>query len=241
MSLGKRLFAEMMGTAWLVLAIVGTVMLASGVGALGIALAAGFSLVAMAFALGPVSGCHINPAVTIGLVAAGKFCPRDGIAYVVAQVVGGIVGAGAVYLMASGKAGFDVHAAFASNGFGEHSPGGYSQHMVFLTEAVMTFFFMFVIMNVCCGDKGSPFGPMAIGVTLAVIHMISMGIDGTSVNPARSTASAIFQGGWAIDQLWMFWVAPIVGAVVAGVLSRCCSSCGTSTGSCSTTKTSCSM
>lgn len=245
MSLGKRLFAEMLGTAWLIVGGIGTVVLmGAGVGSLGIALAFGFSLAVMAFAIGPISGCHINPAVTAGLVASGKFCSRDGIAYIVAQVVGGIVGAGIVYLIATGKTGFDVKAAFASNGFGEHSPGGYSQHIVFLTEAVLTFFFVFVILNVTNGSGATPFAPMAIGLTLAVIHMVSMGIDGTSVNPARSTATAVFQGGWALDQLWLFWVAPVVGAVAAGVLARCCccgkscdaGSCGTDgkKGSCST-------
>lgn len=245
MSLGKRLFAEMMGTAILVIGGCGTAVLATGaggVGTLGVALAFGFSLVAMAYAIGGISGCHINPAVTLGLVAAGKFCPKDAVGYVVAQVVGALLGAGAIYMIATGKAGFDVHAAFATNGFGEHSPGGYSQKAVFIAEAVLTFIFLFVILNVLRHEHLASFAPLPVGITLALIHLISIPVDNTSVNPARSTGVAIFQGGWAMDQLWLFWAAPILGAVVAGVLHRCCchSSCSTTSGSCSTGKTSCS-
>lgn len=241
MNTGKRLFAEMMGTAWLVLGGCGTAVLATGdagVGTLGVAIAFGLSLVTMAFAIGPISGCHINPAVTVGLVASGKFSPKDAIGYIIAQVVGGLIGAGIIYLVASGKAGFDVHASFASNGFGEHSPGGFSQQAVFIAEAVLTFFFLFVILNVSRHENFARIAPLPIGLTLALIHLISIPVSNTSVNPARSTSQAIFQGGWAMDQLWLFWAAPILGAIVAGLLFRCC--CCTSA-SCGTDKKSCSI
>jgi aquaporin Z len=251
MSLKKSIFAEMFGTAWLVLGGCGSAVLAAtypdlGIGFLGVALAFGLSLMAMAFAIGPISGCHVNPAVTLGLVAGGRFCSKKAIPYIVAQVVGGAIGAGILYLIATGKAGFDPAAGFASNGFGEHSPGGYTMKAAFIAEAAMTFFFLFIIMNVTGSEKlNAAFAPIAIGLTLTLIHLITIPVTNTSVNPARSTAVAVFQGGWALDQLWLFWVAPIVGAVLAGVMARCCccaaSACETSSGSCGTpTSGSCS-
>lgn len=239
MSLGKRLFAEMMGTGFLVLGGCGAAVLATGaggIGTLGVALAFGLALIAVAFAISPISGCHVNPAVTLGLVAAGKFDPKDAVGYILAQVVGALLGAGAIYLIATGKGGFDIAANFATNGFGEHSPGGYSQKAVFIAEAILTFFFLFVILNVSRHENIVHLAPLPVGLTLALIHLISIPVSNTSVNPARSTGVALFQGGWAVDQLWMFWAAPILGAVVAGVLFRCCccgSACGGAKSSCS--------
>lgn len=252
MSLKKSLLAETLGTAWLVLGGCGSAVLAAaypglGIGFLGVSLAFGLSLMAMAFAIGPVSGCHVNPAVTLGLVAGGRFCPNKAVPYIIAQVIGGAIGAGILYMIATGKAGFDVTAGFASNGFAEHSPGGYSMKAAFIAEAALTFFFLFIIINVTGSEKSNAaFAPIAIGLTLTLIHLISIPVTNTSVNPARSTAVAIFQGSWALDQLWLFWVAPIVGAVLAGVMARCCccsaSSCDTSAGSCGDKKaTSCSV
>lgn len=225
MPLSNRLAAEFFGTFWLVLGGCGSAVLAAafpelGIGLLGVALAFGLTVLTMAFAIGHISGCHLNPAVSVGLVVGGRFKASELIPYIIAQLIGGIIGAGVLYLIASGKAGFDVHAGFASNGFGEHSPGGYSLTAAFVSEFVMTFMFLFIILGAT--DKRAPagFAPIAIGLGLTLIHLISIPVTNTSVNPARSTGPAIFAGGWALAQLWLFWVAPILGAAVAGVVYR---------------------
>ena len=238
MGLAKKLTAEMLGTAWLVLGGCGAAVFAAaypdlGIGFMGVALAFGLTVLTGAYALGHISGGHFNPAVTLGLVAGGRFCVKDAVPYIVAQVVGGLLGAGAINLIATGKAGFDVTAGFASNGYGEHSPGGYVMKSAFLAEFLMTFFFLIVILGGTSDKAPAGFAPLAIGLSLTLIHLISIPITNTSVNPARSTSQAIFQGSWAIDQLWLFWLAPIAGAVVAGVVWRwllCCGSCSDSKG-----------
>lgn len=245
MSTMRLMTAEALGTAWLVLGGCGAAVLATsmGIGYLGVALAFGFALVTATFAFGHVSGGHFNPAVTLGLVAAGKFCSSRAFSYIVAQIVGALIGAAIVYYIAGGKAGFDVTAGFASNGFGEHSPGGYSQHAVFVTEAVLTFFFVTIFMHVTHGSMPAGLSALPIGLSFALVYLVSMGISGGGANPARSIGTAVFQGTWAIDQLWLFIAAPLVGAVVAGWLkkSMCCGGeCGASTTSCSTEKGSCS-
>jgi aquaporin Z len=237
MGLKNKLMAEMLGTAWLVLGGCGTAVLAAsfGVGVLGVALAFGLTVLTAAYAVGHISGGHFNPAVTLGLVAGGRFDIKLAVPYIVAQVVGALIGAGAIYLIASGKAGFDVTAGFASNGYGEHSPDGYGLNSAFAAEAILTFFFLFIIIGVTSSGALSGFAPMAIGLALTLIHLISIPVTNTSVNPARSTSQAIFQGGWAMDQLWLFWVAPIAGAIVAGLVWRClmcCKSCCGKDGSC---------
>ncbi len=191
-----------------------------GIGLLGVALAFGLTVLTMAYAIGHISGCHLNPAVSIGLVVGGRFKAGDLIPYIIAQVLGAIVAAGVLYVIASGKAGFDVHAGFASNGFADHSPGGYSLTAALVCEFVMTFMFLLIILGAT--DKRAPagFAPIAIGLGLTLIHLISIPVTNTSVNPARSTGPAIFVGGWALAQLWLFWVAPIAGAAVAGVVYR---------------------
>ncbi len=221
----KKLGAEFFGTFWLVLGGCGSAVLAAafpslGIGFLGVALAFGLTLLTMAFAIGHISGCHLNPAVTCGLVAGGRFPAKDLIPYVITQVIGGIAAAFILYIIASGAAGFDVTAGFASNGYGEHSPGGYSLVSALVCEIVMTFMFLFVIMG--STDERTPqgFAPIAIGLCLTLIHLISIPVTNTSVNPARSTGVAIFVGGWAIQQLWLFWVAPIIGGVLGGVVYR---------------------
>jgi len=223
MSLGKRFAAELIGTFWLVLGGCGSAVLATGypsvgIGWLGVALAFGLTLLTMAFAIGHISGCHINPAVTLGLCAGKRFPAADVVPYVLAQVIGGIAGAGALYVIASGKAGFDVSAGFASNGYAEHSPGGYSLAACLVTEALLTFVFLLVILGAT--DKRAPagFAGIPIGLVLVLIHLISIPVTNTSVNPARSTGPAVFVGGWALTQLWLFWVAPILGAVAAGIV-----------------------
>ena len=223
MPISKRLAAEFIGTFWLVLGGCGSAVLAAafpalGIGFLGVALAFGLTLLTMAFAIGHISGCHINPAVTVGLVAGGRFPARELIPYAIAQVLGGIVAAAVLYLIASGHTGFDVSAGFASNGYGAHSPGGYSLLSCLVTEVVMTFMFLLVILG--STDERAPrgFAPIAIGLMLTLIHLISIPVTNTSVNPARSTGPALFVGGWALGQLWLFWVAPIVGAGLAGVV-----------------------
>lgn len=233
MGLKNKLVAETLGTAWLVLGGCGSAVFAAaypelGIGFLGVALAFGLTVLSAAYAVGHISGGHFNPAVTLGLVAGGRFDCKLAVPYIAAQVVGGLIGAGAIYLVATGKAGFDVTAGFASNGYGEHSPGGYSLQAAFTIEAILTFFFLFIIIGVTSDKAPAGFAPMAIGLTLTLIHLISIPVTNTSVNPARSTSQAIFQGGWAIDQLWLFWVAPIAGAIVAGLVWRCllcCKSC----------------
>jgi aquaporin Z len=225
MPLSNRLAAELFGTFWLVLGGCGSAVIAAafpnvGIGLLGVALAFGLTLLTMAFAIGHISGCHLNPAVSIGLVVGGRFKAGDLIPYIIAQLIGGILGAAVLYLIASGKAGFDVHAGFASNGFADHSPGGYSLTAAFVCEFVMTFMFLIIILGAT--DKRAPagFAPIAIGLGLTLIHLISIPVTNTSVNPARSTGPALFAGGWALAQLWLFWVAPILGAAVAGVVYR---------------------
>lgn len=225
MPLTNRLAAEFIGTFWLVLGGCGSAVLAAafpgvGIGLLGVSLAFGLTVLTMAFAIGHISGCHLNPAVSVGLVVGGRFKAADLIPYIVAQVLGAIVAAFVLCYIASGKAGFDLSAGLASNGYAEHSPGQYSMMSGFVTELVMTFMFLIVILGAT--DKRAPAGlaPIAIGLCLTLIHLISIPITNTSVNPARSTGPAIVVGGWAIAQLWMFWVAPMIGAVLAGGVYR---------------------
>ncbi|MGQ6473862.1 aquaporin Z [Serratia sp. IR-2025] len=225
--MSKRLFAEFFGTFWLVFGGCGSAVLAAafpllGIGFLGVALAFGLTVVTMAYAVGHISGGHFNPAVTVGLFAGGRFAAKDVIPYVIAQVIGGIAAASVLYLIASGKAGFDATAGgFASNGYGEHSPGGYSLQAAIVIELVLTAFFLIVIHGVT--DKRAPagFAPLAIGLTLTLIHLISIPVTNTSVNPARSTGVAIFQGTWALQQLWVFWLVPLVGGIIGGLIYRC--------------------
>lgn len=223
--MSKRLCAEFIGTFWLVLGGCGSAVLAAafpnvGIGLHGVALAFGLTVLTMAYAIGHISGCHLNPAVSIGLFAGGRFPAKELLPYVIAQVLGGIAGAAVLFLIASGKMGFDVAAGFASNGYGEHSPGGYSLLAGFVTEIVMTMMFLIIIMGAT--DKRAPqgFAPIAIGLGLTLIHLISIPITNTSVNPARSTGVAIFVGGWAVSQLWLFWIAPIIGAIAGGSIYR---------------------
>jgi len=192
-----------------------------GIGLLGVSLAFGLTVLTMAFAIGHISGCHLNPAVSLGLWSGGRFSTAELLPYIIAQVAGGIAGAAILFIIASGQTGFDATASgFASNGFGEHSPGGYSMTSALVIEIVMTFMFLFIILGAT--DKRAPqgFAPIAIGLGLTLIHLISIPVTNTSVNPARSTAVAIFQGDWAISQLWLFWIAPIVGAIIAGLAYR---------------------
>jgi aquaporin Z len=221
----KAYAAEFFGTFWLVLGGCGSAVLAAtfpnvGIGFVGVALAFGLTVVTMAYAIGHISGCHLNPAVSIGLWAGGRFEAGKLVPYIVAQVLGAIVAGGVLYLIASGKAGFDLSAGFASNGFGEHSPGKYSLVAALLSEVVMTMMFLIVIMGAT--DKRAPagFAPLAIGLALTLIQLISIPVTNTSVNPARSTGVAVFVGDWALGQLWAFWVAPIVGAVLGAVIYR---------------------
>jgi aquaporin Z len=217
--------AEFLGTFWLVLGGCGSAVLAAaypnlGIGFTGVALAFGLTVLTMAYAIGHVSGCHLNPAVSVGLVTGGRFPARELLPYVIAQVLGAIAGAGVLYLIASGKAGFDLSGGFASNGYGEHSPGGYSLGAAAVCEVVMTFVFLIVILGATDRRAPSQLAGVAIGLCLTLIHLISIPVTNTSVNPARSTGPAIFVGGWAIGQLWLFWVAPIAGAAVAGAVYR---------------------
>ncbi|MGB8425102.1 MAG: aquaporin Z, partial [Desulfobacterales bacterium] len=220
-----KLGAEFIGTFWLVLGGCGSAVLAAafpevGIGLLGVALAFGLTVLTMAFAVGHISGCHLNPAVSIGLWAGGRFSARELVPYIVVQVLGGIAAGAVLYVIASGKAGFDVSAGLASNGYGAHSPGGYSLGSAVVTEVVMTAMFLLVIHGAT--DKRAPqgFAPIAIGLCLTLIHLISIPVTNTSVNPARSTGVALFEGGWAIQQLWLFWLAPIIGAVLGGIVYR---------------------
>ncbi|HEY5382620.1 MAG TPA: aquaporin Z [Acidobacteriaceae bacterium] len=221
--MGKRLCAEFVGTFWLVLGGCGAAVLAAGfpqlgIGFVGVALAFGLTLLTMAYAIGHISGCHINPAVTFGLAMAKRFKWSELPGYVIAQVLGGIAAAAVLYVIASGKAGFDVHAGFASNGYGAHSPGGYSLVAALVCEIVMTFFFLMIILGSTHQRAPKGFAPIAIGLGLTLIHLISIPVTNTSVNPARSTGVAIFCGGWAVQQLWLFWLAPIVGGVLGGAV-----------------------
>lgn len=223
MSIGKRAGAEVLGTFWLVFGGCGSAVLAAafpqlGIGFLGVALAFGLTLLTMAYAIGHISGCHLNPAVSVGLTVGKRFPAAELPVYIGAQVVGGILGAAVLYLIASGKAGFDVSGGFASNGYGAHSPGGYSLGAALVAEVVLTFMFLMIILG--STDRRAPqgFAPIAIGLGLTLIHLIGIPVTNLSVNPARSTGPAIFVGGWALAQLWLFWVAPIIGAALAGVI-----------------------
>jgi aquaporin Z len=223
--MANRLVAEFIGTAWLVLGGCGSAVLAAGfpdvgIGLLGVSFAFGLTVLTMAFAIGHISGCHLNPAVSVGLFVGGRFPASDLVPYIGAQVLGGIFGAAVLFVIASGAPGFDVAGGFASNGYDAHSPGGYSLISAFVTEIAMTFVFLFVIMGATDARAPKGFAPIAIGLCLTLIHLISIPVTNTSVNPARSTGPALFVGGWAIQQLWLFWVAPIVGAVLGGVTYR---------------------
>ena len=220
MPLTKRVSAEFIGTLWLVLGGCGTAVLAgSAAGNVGISLAFGLTVLTMAYAIGHISGCHLNPAVTLGLWAGKRFPSKDILPYIIAQVLGAIAAAGILYIIASGKAGFSVGGGgFAANGYAEHSPGHYEALACFAAEVVMTFFFLIVILGSTHGKAPQGFAPIAIGLGLTLIHLISIPVTNTSVNPARSTSQAVFVGGWAISQLWMFWIAPILGALLAGFL-----------------------
>lgn len=225
MPLSNRLAAEFFGTFWLVLGGCGSAVLAAafptvGIGLLGVSLAFGLSVLTMAYGIGHISGCHLNPAVTVGLVVGGRFKSSDALPYIVAQVVGAVVAAVLLYLIASGKAEFDLAGGLASNGYDAHSPGGYSLMSGFVTELVMTFMFLLIILGATDERAPKGFAPLAIGMALTLIHLISIPVTNTSVNPARSTGPAIVVGSWAISQLWLFWVAPLIGAVLAGVSYR---------------------
>ncbi|MDP0561231.1 MAG: aquaporin Z [Candidatus Endonucleobacter sp. (ex Gigantidas childressi)] len=225
MTLTKKLSAEFIGTLWLVLGGCGSAVLAVtlpdvNIGLLGVSFAFGLTLLTMSFAIGHISGCHLNPAVSIGLWVGGRFPATELAPYICAQVTGGLAGASILYVIATGQAGFDVAAGFATNGYAEHSPGGYSLTAALVTEVVMAFMFLMIILGAT--DKRAPkgFAPLAIGLTLTLIHLISIPVTNTSVNPARSTGVAIFEGGLALSQLWLFWLAPIVGAILGGAVYR---------------------
>jgi len=220
----KKLVAEFIGTLWLVLGGCGSAVLAAGypelgIGFAGVALAFGLTVVTMAYAIGHISGCHLNPAVSIGLWMGGRFNGKDLIPYIIAQVMGGIAGAGILYLIVTGKAGAGI-GDFAANGYGEHSPGGYGMTAALVTEIVMTFMFLFVILGATHSKAPKYLAGLAIGLCLTLIHLISIPVTNTSVNPARSTSQALFVGDWAFEQLWLFWVAPIVGAILAGLVYK---------------------
>jgi aquaporin Z len=221
----RRLTAEFIGTLWLVLGGCGSAVLAAafpslGIGFVGVSLAFGLTVLTMAYAIGHVSGCHLNPAVSVGLCAGGRFPASELLPYIIAQVLGGAAGAGILYVIACGHPGFDVTAGFASNGYAEHSPGGFSMLSCLVTEIVMTFGFLFVIMGSTHGSAPKGFAPIAIGLCLTLIRLISIPVTNTSVNPARSTGPALFAGGWALSQLWLFWLAPIVGGALGGLVYR---------------------
>ena len=226
MSMGKRLTAEFFGTFWLVFGGCGSAVLAAafpelGIGFAGVALAFGLTVVTMAYAVGHISGAHFNPAVTVGLWTGSRFPARDVVPYIIAQVIGGIAAGAVLYLIASGKPGFDAAASgFASNGYGEHSPGGFSMQSAIVAEFVLTAFFLIVINGTTHKLAPTGFAPLAIGLTLTLIHLISIPVTNTSVNPARSTGVAVFQGGWALGQLWLFWVVPLIGGAVGGFIYR---------------------
>lgn len=224
MSLFKRAIAEFFGTFWLVFGGCGAAVIAAGyptlgIGFVGVALAFGLTLLTMAFAIGHISGCHLNPAVSIGLAVGKRFPYSELLPYIVAQVVGGIAASGVLYLIASGKPGFSLDGGFASNGYAAHSPDGYSLLACFIAEVVLTAFFLLIILGATDHRAPKGFAPIAIGLGLTLIHLISIPITNTSVNPARSTGPALFVGGWALSQLWLFWVAPILGAILGGIIS----------------------
>lgn len=218
----KKLSAEFIGTFWLVLGGCGSAVLAgSGIGLAGISLAFGLTVLTMAFAIGHISGCHLNPAVTLGLWAGGRFSGKEIVPYIVAQVLGAIAAAAILYLIVTGKSDHNGIGGFAANGYGANSPGGYGLCAALLTEVVMTFMFLIIILGATDERAPKGFAPIAIGLGLVLIHLISIPVTNTSVNPARSTSQAIFVGGWAIKQLWLFWVAPIAGAMLAGIVYKC--------------------
>jgi len=223
MPMSKRAVAEFFGTFWLVFGGCGSAVLAAGfpavgIGFAGVALAFGLTVLTMAYAIGHISGCHLNPAVSVGLVAGKRFPASDLLGYVIAQVLGAIAAAGVLYIIASGSASFDVHAGFASNGYGVNSPGGYSVLAGFVSEVVLTAFFLIVIMGATDDRAPKGFAPIAIGLCLTLIHLVGIPVTNLSVNPARSTGPAVFAGGWALQQLWMFWVAPLIGGAIGGVV-----------------------
>jgi aquaporin Z len=225
MPLKNKLAAEFLGTFWLVLGGCGSAVLAAafpdvGIGLLGVSLAFGLTVLTMAFAIGHISGCHLNPAVSVGLWAGGRFSASELGPYIISQVLGAIAAAGVLYLIASGQAGFDISSGLASNGYGEHSPGQYTLFSGLVTEVVMTFMFLMVILGATDRRAPAGFAPIAIGLALTLIHLISIPVTNTSVNPARSTGPAVFVGGWALAQLWLFWVAPMIGAALAGFAYR---------------------
>ncbi len=221
----NRYVAECFGTFWLVLGGCGSAVLAAafpdvGIGLLGVSLAFGLTVLTMAYAIGHISGCHLNPAVSIGLCVGGRFPAKDLVQYIIAQVVGAVLAGGVLYTIAAGKAGFDVTAGFASNGYGLHSPGGYSLVAALICEIVMTAMFLLIIMGATDSRAPQGMAPIAIGLGLTLIHLVSIPVTNTSVNPARSLGVAVYAGGWALEQLWLFWVAPIVGAIIGAVLYR---------------------
>lgn len=226
MHIGKRATAEFIGTFWLVFGGCGSAVIAAafpkeglgnlGIGFVGVSLAFGLTVLTMAYAIGHISGCHLNPAVSVGLCAGKRFPASDLLPYIIAQVLGGIAGAGVLYVIASGKTGFNLAGGLASNGYGEHSPGGYSMVSALIAEIVLTFMFLMIILGATDGRAPKGFAPIAIGLGLTLIHLIGIPVTNLSVNPARSTGPAVFVGGWALSQLWLFWVAPIVGAALAG-------------------------
>jgi aquaporin Z len=225
MHLSKRAAAEFFGTFWLVFGGCGSAVLAAtfpntGIGFVGVSLAFGLTVLTMAFAIGHISGCHLNPAVSIGLVVGKRFAIADLFPYIIAQVLGAIAGSGVLYLIASGKPGFSLAGGFASNGYADHSPGGYSLLACFVAEVVLTAFFLLVILGATDERAPKGFAPIAIGLCLTLIHLISIPVTNTSVNPARSTGPAIFAGGWALSQLWLFWVAPILGAIIGALIAN---------------------
>ena len=225
MSVGKRAVAEFIGTFWLVFGGCGSAVLAAtfpetGIGFLGVALAFGLTVLTMAFAIGHISGCHLNPAVSIGLTSGGRFPASELVPYIIAQVLGGIAGAAVLYVIASGKTGFTLADGFASNGYGAHSPGGYSMVAGLVAEIVLTFMFLLIILGSTDARAPAGLAPIAIGLGLTLIHLVGIPVTNLSVNPARSTGPAVFVGGWALTQLWLFWVAPIVGAILAGATYR---------------------
>jgi len=220
----KKLVVEFIGTLWLVLGGCGSAVLAAGfpelgIGFVGVAIAFGLTVMTMVYAIGHISGCHLNPAVSIGLWIGGRFDKKELLPYIAAQVLGGIAGAGILYLIASGKAGFEI-GGFAANGYGEHSPGGYNMLAALVSEIVMTFMFLLIILGATHSKAPKGFAGIAIGLGLTLIHLISIPVTNTSVNPARSTSQALFSGGWALEQLWLFWVAPIIGAILAGIVYK---------------------
>ncbi|WP_065187486.1 aquaporin Z [Shewanella woodyi] len=225
MNMTQKMAAEFIGTLWLVLGGCGSAVIAAafpevGIGLLGVAFAFGLTVLTMAYAVGHISGCHLNPAVSFGLWAGGRFPANELIPYIIAQVAGGIAGAGILYLIASGNADFSLADGFASNGYGAHSPGGYTMTSALVTEIVMTLFFLLIILGATDARAPQGFAPIAIGLGLTLIHLISIPVTNTSVNPARSTGPALFVGDWAISQLWLFWVAPIAGAIIAGFIYK---------------------